>query len=240
MPLHTIVTKPGAADAGSPVVLVHGFAGSAKADFSELAELLAFRGHRVIAVELPGHGGAAAPTSEAEVRPSALVAELAAVIDSQPEPRVDVVGYSMGARLAWELPAVAPKLGRLVLGGLAPVEPFAHVDRDVALAALRDGSAPPDPLTGMIVAMATLPGNRPHELLTVVAGLAAEPFDPEPGFGSQTPTLIIVGDADEFAQGSAPFAARLANGAVVSVPGDHLASPHSAEFADAVAEFFSD
>jgi pimeloyl-ACP methyl ester carboxylesterase len=58
---------------------------------------------------------------------------------------IDVVGYSLGARLAWALaghPAVAVR--RLVLGGLSPMEPFAMVDLPAARTALAGGPAPAD------------------------------------------------------------------------------------------------
>jgi pimeloyl-ACP methyl ester carboxylesterase len=86
---------------GPPLVLVHGLGGAAY-NFTELAPLLA-RGHRVLVLDLPGHGGSAplrAAESLAEfARHAAAVAEREEMLPAA------VVGYSLGGVVALRLAA---------------------------------------------------------------------------------------------------------------------------------------
>ena len=102
---HTIWGK------GSPLLLIHGFTGSRDA-WSHLQPLLGDR-YRVLAPDLPGHGESplAADTSFQRT-----VEQLLALLDATGLERVDVAGYSLGARVALALCLRAPeRVGRLVL-----------------------------------------------------------------------------------------------------------------------------
>ena len=95
---------------GSPVVLLHGYTGSLRW-FDELAALLG-ENHRVIRVDLLGHGGSEKPKSGYEVENQArAVAEALAELDVT---GATVVGHSMGATIAVavaeESPDVATKV----------------------------------------------------------------------------------------------------------------------------------
>ncbi|HET9158380.1 MAG TPA: 2-succinyl-6-hydroxy-2,4-cyclohexadiene-1-carboxylate synthase [Myxococcaceae bacterium] len=102
---HTIWGK------GSPLLLIHGFTGTRDA-WSHLQPLLGDR-FRVLAPDLPGHGESplAADTSF-----HGAVDQLLALLDATGLERVDVAGYSLGARVALALCLRAPeRVGRLVL-----------------------------------------------------------------------------------------------------------------------------
>lgn len=219
---------------GRPVVLLHGLASSGVQDWPDAEWAGVFGDRPVVVVDLPAHGSSpalgTAPTSE-------VLDALAAVVESA---EVDLVGYSLGARLAWDLarhPSVAVR--RLVLGGLASGEPFAHVDLAAARGALAGGEAPADPLTGMILHMVSLPGNRPAELIDLIEGLAAEPFDPASGAPAQ-PTLLLGGADDGMSAGIGDLAVLLPESRVGRVPGDHLGALHAPEFRAAAAAFLAD
>jgi hypothetical protein len=91
----------------------------------------------------------------------------------------------------------------------------------------------------MIVHMASLPGNRPDDLLDLIEGLATEPFAPEAGAPAM-PVLLLGGVDDPMAAGIDELAARLPDVRVRRVPGDHLAALHTPEFRDAVRGFLAD
>src|SRR5262245_56768541 len=97
-----------------PLVLLHGFTGS-KASWAMIRA--AFRPtRRVIAVDRPGHGATVIDDDRFDyslARTAALVAEMLAALRVL---RADVLGYSMGGRVALQLAlAHGERVGRLLL-----------------------------------------------------------------------------------------------------------------------------
>ncbi len=104
--------------AGSPVVLLHGLTGSLDY-WAPFAERLA-RTHRVLAIDVPGHGGSDALEEFSFV---AVVRVMCAAVEQLEVRRPALVGHSFGAPLAlcW---AAEHEVASLVLAspvGLAPV-----------------------------------------------------------------------------------------------------------------------
>lgn len=240
----TPASAPAGATVLPPVLLLHGFAASGDEDFIATGwpEALAAAGRRVEVPDLPGHGRSAAVSGDAATT-SAVVRALADVLaELDAGDGVDVVGYSLGARLAWELPAATGRVRRLVLGGLSPFEPFAAVDVDAVAAAASGGGtafgagAAGDPLTGMMAAMVSAPGRDTASLLALMAGLASQPFDPAGG-GPAVPTLVAAGADDMMTTGLEAVAGTLPEATFVRVPGDHRGALDSAEFRTAVIRF---
>ncbi len=110
---------------GPPMLLLHGFTGTARTWSAELEAWSV--DHRVVAPDLLGHGGSEAPHDPAAYaleRQAAAIAELLDLLEATP---ATVVGYSMGARLALVLALERPQVaGCLVLespsAGIAAVE----------------------------------------------------------------------------------------------------------------------
>ncbi|MFJ2535168.1 alpha/beta fold hydrolase [Microbacterium maritypicum] len=226
----SVTHRPGQ---GRPVAFLHGLASRGSVDWPdrEWEGVLGERPRMVI--DLPAHGDSVALGSATT---SVVLDTIASSIGAE---EVDLVGYSLGARLAWDLahhPGVAVR--RLVLGGLSAGEPFAFVDLPAARAALAGDRPPRDPLTGMIVQMVSMPGNRPADLLSLIEGLAAEPFVPGRG-APAVPVLLLGGADDEMAAGIDDLAAMLPDARARRVPGDHLSALHTAEFRRAVQEFLA-
>jgi 2-succinyl-6-hydroxy-2,4-cyclohexadiene-1-carboxylate synthase len=100
----------------TPTVLLHGFTGSAAA-WEPVLEGLRAAGRRPVAIDLPGHG---ARVGEVDPPAFALASTLADVGDAAPG-RADVVGYSMGGRIALHFAAAFPSRVRsLVLESASP------------------------------------------------------------------------------------------------------------------------
>ncbi|HEX7127588.1 MAG TPA: alpha/beta fold hydrolase [Thermodesulfobacteriota bacterium] len=99
----------------APLLLVHGLQGLADLWMPNL-EALAAPGRRVVAPDLPVHGGTAAPRRPADLSVGGFARFLAEALDRLALARVDVVGHSLGgllaARLALDQPA---RVRRLVL-----------------------------------------------------------------------------------------------------------------------------
>lgn len=104
---------------GPPVLLLHGFTGTARSWAVHVEALAA--SHRVIAPDLLGHAGSdvpAEPSAYALERQAGGLRDLLALLDATP---AAVVGYSMGARLALVLALTQPQVvERLVLESPSP------------------------------------------------------------------------------------------------------------------------
>jgi 2-succinyl-6-hydroxy-2,4-cyclohexadiene-1-carboxylate synthase len=101
---------------GHPVLL-HGFTGSAEGWGGEVVDGLSGAGHPPVLVDLPGHGGRA---GEIDPERFTLSATLDLVERAGDWPG-DVIGYSMGARIALHFSATRPGLvRRLVLESGSP------------------------------------------------------------------------------------------------------------------------
>lgn len=98
---------------GPVLVLLHGFAGSS-GTWDGVADGLVV-GRRLLAIDLLGHGGSDSPPAQRhEVERQAQ--DVAWLVEGLAGGRVDVMGYSFGARVALWLAVLAPALvGRLVL-----------------------------------------------------------------------------------------------------------------------------
>ena len=101
---------------GPPLLLIHGFTGNRDA-WSHLRPLLGAR-FRVLTPDLPGHGES--PIA-ADTTFDGTLEQLLALLDARGLERVDVAGYSLGARVALGLCLRAPdRVGRLVLESGSP------------------------------------------------------------------------------------------------------------------------
>lgn len=225
------VPAPEDQTAHPPVLLLHGFASSAVEDFAAWLPDLAAAGREVHLVDLPGHGGSPGIRDAESATTSAVVRALADVVDRTGADRVDVIGYSLGARLAWELPRATGRVRRLVLGGLSPFDPFAGADT-AAIARAAEGGVAADPLTGMMAAMVSAPGRDTASLLALMGGLGAEPFDPSAPGASRpdVPTLFAAGADDPMTAGLEAVAASVPGSRLLVVPGDHLGALGAIEF----------
>src|SRR3982075_2531212 len=97
---------------GRPLVLLHGGLGSGEM-FGPVLPLLAER-HKVIAVDLQGHGRTADIDRPIDVR--LMAADIDALIDHLGVDRPDIVGYSLGGGVALHTAAKYPaKVRRLVV-----------------------------------------------------------------------------------------------------------------------------
>lgn len=203
---------------------------SGAADWPQAAwvEPLLAAGRDVIVVDLPGHGASARVDSAEAAVPSRIVAALADIL-ADTGGVVDIVGYSLGARLAWSLAAQhADRVGKLVLGGLAPSEPFAALDVLAARRLVDEGVAPTDPLTGFIAGMVARAPD-PHSLLNLAEGLAAEAFDPTREAPAKS-VLFLAGIEDPMAGAVDTLEAFIPGSRTLRVPGDHLGALASEAF----------
>jgi pimeloyl-ACP methyl ester carboxylesterase len=142
---------------GPTVVLIHGSPGNGRA-WQRVAERLAGR-HRVIAPDLPGHGGTTPPPADTPPDVGATAALLEALLRAVGPPAL-LVGHSYGGVVALALAL----RGRVPIGALALLEP-------VAVEALRlagDDAAYAGTRAVFEGYIAGVEGGDPHQVRTMV------------------------------------------------------------------------
>src|SRR3954447_6514854 len=97
---------------GTPLVLLHGGMLSIDLNFAGLIPTLAKK-HRVIGVELQGHGRTA--DIDREITPAALASDVVGLLDHLGIDRAHILGHSMGAGVAMELAVSHPGRVRSVV-----------------------------------------------------------------------------------------------------------------------------
>ena len=106
---------------GAPMVLVHGFASSKEVNWVQPSWFATLQGagRRVVAFDNRGHGGSSKLYDPADYHTTKMAADVAALLDHLEIERADVMGYSMGARIAAFLALEHPgRVRSMVLGGL--------------------------------------------------------------------------------------------------------------------------
>lgn len=200
------------------VVLLHGMMGSAES-WWRVAELLADRGYRVLAVDLPGHG--LSPRDPELSIPRAAAAVASTVAELTDEPPTVAIGFSYGGQiLGAALPALRPGLAVFVD---APWISRGDWDRDeVAAEYRRDASTR---------TLTHLRASRPHygERDCEVEARAAERFDPwtaaavaSAGGGAWPPpagSIIVRADPSGYVDDEDAAAFTAAGVSVRSIPG---------------------
>jgi pimeloyl-ACP methyl ester carboxylesterase len=227
------------------VVLVHGFATSAEENWRRLGWYGAFerRGSRVVALDLRGHGRSETPHHASAYDVAVMVADVIALMDHLEIGRANLMGYSLGARIASMTASNNPeRIDHLVLGGVGetlltprPVEPGAMT--------MAEAMRADDPAT---ITDATLRGfrqfadNQGEDRLALAAcseGLAASVAGVD--FGAiRAPTLVVAGSRDDLAGSPDTLAEAIAGAKAVTLPGcDHFSAIPHALFKAAVFDF---
>jgi pimeloyl-ACP methyl ester carboxylesterase len=181
---------------GRPMILLHGGLGSGEM-FGPILPTLAAE-HRVIVVDLQGHGRTADIDRPLDLK--LLADDIAALIDHLGLERPDLVGYSLGGGVAfWTAVKHPEKVGRLVMASAnvrrdaIPAEMLAQQAQVNAAAAefMRD-----TPMFELYHRVAPHPEDFP-KLLDKIGAMMAEDFDySEEVRGLQVPTMIVCADAD--------------------------------------------
>src|SRR5436309_2824808 len=97
---------------GTPLILLHGGMLSIDLNFAGLIPTLAKK-HRVIGVELQGHGRTA--DTDREITPAALASDVVGLLDHLGIDRAHVLGHSMGGGVTMELAVSYPDRMRSVV-----------------------------------------------------------------------------------------------------------------------------
>lgn len=229
---------------GPAVVCAHGFAADAYINWirSGVVGALLDAGFRVVTYDARGHGGSGKPHEPEAYAEGAMLKDLRALVEHLALGEFDLVGYSMGGRVALGLLCTDPRgVRRAVLGGIGG---RMLRERDArAREALAEGLLTPDKDA---IENPTAKGFRDFADLTgadkeALAAIQRAPLDPPEGLeGIDVPVLVITGDDDPMIGSPEEIAERIPGARAKVVGGTHLNVVNNPEFHRAVTEFLTE
>jgi pimeloyl-ACP methyl ester carboxylesterase len=233
------------AGSGPPVVLQHGFAGSATSNWVThgFVDALVRAGRRVIALDARGHGESDKPHDPALHGEDAMARDVMGVVDQLGAASYDLVGYSMGAIIAAAVAAQDARVRRLVVGGVGGylVQRARPVGRVAFNAALADALDADDPSTITDEVAAGLRAFAEF-MCTDRRSLAALARSPRACIALDriaAPTLLVVGAADPLALQPELLAQAIPGARLQLLAGDHLSVLRNTGYAPALVAFLS-
>jgi pimeloyl-ACP methyl ester carboxylesterase len=228
--------------AGEPVLLIHGFASSVRTNWIEpgWVSLLTGRGLRVVAFDNRGHGESE-KLYERGLYSAPLMAEDARrLMDSLAIPRADVMGYSMGARIAAFLALKHPERVRsAIFGGLggnmvrpmAGTGPIAHALEAASIDDVKN------PTARTFRAFAEKTGGDLKALAACIRG-SREPITREMAASLTCPVLVATGTEDVIGGSAEELAGLIPGAEALPIPRrDHMLAVGDRVYKDGVLAF---
>lgn len=181
---------------GSPIVLMHGGLGSGEM-FGPILPAFTAQ-HEVILVDLQGHGRTGDVDRPLDVR--TMADDVAALIDVLGLDRPDVVGYSLGGGVAWQLAFRHPEKIRRMVTASANITRRAIYPEMLAQQG-QVGAAAAEymketPMYELYQRVAPRPEDFPKLLDKIGAAMAVDFDFSEEVRATQVPTLVVAADCD--------------------------------------------
>ena len=239
-----IDAKPQGRDLNEPILLIHGFASNHRMNWvgPRWVQTLTEAGRRVIAFDNRGHGQSEKLYASADYRLDLMTRDAANLLVHLRVERADVMGYSMGARIASFLALSQPSLVRsLVLGGLGD-----RLVRDGGLPeAIAEAMEAPsldslvDPTQRLFRGFAEQTKSDRAALAACVRG-SRRSLTMEEAARINQPTLVAVGERDTLAGDPSKLVALLPRAEALSIPGrDHNLAVGDKTFKAAALDFLA-
>ncbi len=229
---------------GPPTLLIHGFASNHRVNWVSTSWLrdLKAAGRRVIALDTRGHGESGTPRVREAYRPPLMAEDARRLLDHLGIQRADVIGYSMGARIAAFLALAHPErvrsavfggLGEGMVKGVGPSEPIAAA----LLAPSVEDVA--DERGRMFRLFADQTGSD-REALAACILAARQTLAPDELQQISVPVLVAVGSDDDVGGGAEALAALIPGAEAFVIPGrDHMKAVGDRKHKAAVLEFLA-
>ena len=229
---------------GEPIVLVHGFASTKEVNWVApgWVTTLTRAGRRVIALDNRGHGQSSKLYDPALYSTTLMAGDVRALLDHLGVARADVMGYSMGARIAAFLAVDHPGAVRsAILGGLG----IRLVDGVGLPTSIADAlEAPtlldvPDQEGRMFRTFAEQTKSDLRALAACIRG-SRQTLTRAQVAGIHAPVLVAVGTKDDVAGSARDLAALIPGAQTFDIPGrDHMLAVGDKTFKQSVLDFLA-
>ena len=242
MRLAYIDDPPAVGSRGAPILLIHGFASTHAINwvFTQWIKTLTEAGRRVIAFDNRGHGRSEKLYDQDSYAIPLMAEDARNLLDHLGISRADVMGYSMGARIAAFLAKSYPdRVRSLVLGGIGDnLVKGASVPNGVAEAMEAPSiDALTDPVQKMFRQFAEATKSDLKALAACSRG-ARQTLSEEELREIDLPVLLAVGTKDEVAGDPKRIGALLPRASMLPIPDrDHNRAVGDAAYKRGVLEF---
>jgi pimeloyl-ACP methyl ester carboxylesterase len=229
---------------GEAIVLIHGFASNKEVNWVAPGWVTTLRraGRRVIALDNRGHGQSTKLYEPAAYHSAIMAQDVRALLDHLALPHADVMGYSMGARIAAFLALADPQRVRAaVLGGLGiHLVDGVGLPETIALALEAPTRAEvTDPTGFMFRSFAEQTKSDLRALAACMRGSRQTLSAAEAG-RITAPLLVAVGSKDRIAGSPQALAALIPGARALEIPGrDHMLAVGDRAFKQGVLEFLA-
>jgi pimeloyl-ACP methyl ester carboxylesterase len=229
---------------GDPVLLIHGFASNSTVNWrnTNWMRTLNGAGYRVIALDNRGHGQSE-KLYDPELYPARIMAEDARrLLDHLHIDRADVVGFSMGARIAAFLTIGHPDRVRSVTFGGMGINLVKGIGGSDEIAAALEAPSGEDIADDNIRAYRVFAEQTNGDLRALAACMRAsrEKITAEQLAGIKCPVLVAVGTEDVTAGSGQELADLIPGAEYLPIIGrDHMKSVGELSHKKGVAEFLS-
>jgi pimeloyl-ACP methyl ester carboxylesterase len=238
------IDVPALGGTGDPVLLIHGFASNHLVNWVNTlwVRTLTQAGYRTIALDNRGHG-ASAKLYDPEAYGSDLMAgDARRLLDHLGIARADVMGYSMGARIAAFLALDHPdRVRSLLIGGLGLhlVEGRGLPNGIAEALEAAPGAPAPNPTAAAFRTFAEQTKSDLRALAACMRG-SRQTLSRAEVAGIETPTLVSVGTLDTVAGSGAALAALMPNARALDIlERDHSSAVGAKPHRDGVLAFLA-
>ena len=212
---------------GEPIVLVHGFASTKEVNWVQpgWVATLTQAGRRAVALDNRGHGRSSKLYDPTDYHTEKMADDVRALMDHLGLDRIDVMGYSMGARICAFLAVKHPERVRsAILGGLG-IHLVDGVGLPESIAEALEAptlGAVADPQGRMFRAFAEQANGDLEALAACIRG-SRQTLTRDEAASIRVPVLIAVGTKDPVAGSAHALAALIPDAQSLDIPGrDHM------------------
>lgn len=237
--------KPLVADKHEPIVLVHGFASTHAVNwlFTQWVKTLTEDGRRVVLFDNRGHGRSQKLYDPAAYGLDAMAGDLDGLMDHLKIERADIMGYSLGARIATVFALERPERVRsLTLGGVGSslISPNTLPEGLAEAMEIDRIEDIDDPGLKIFRGFAESTRSDLKALAACARGAGGQGIDPAALSHIEAPVLICVGTRDDVAGDPHPLAKLFRDVQIVDIPGrDHNRAVGDRVYKQAVLDFLA-
>ena len=230
--------------AGDPILLIHGFASNVAANWVDpgWVRTLTQSGRRVIALDNRGHGKSDKLYDPSLYGAPQMAEDAVRLLDHLGIDRADVLGYSMGARIAAFLTYAQPARVRSVIFGGLGIHMVRGMVGSGPLAKALEAPKLEDVTNDTARSFRVFAEQTKSDLKALAACMRGprEKVSPEMLAQFTTPALVAVGSTDVIAGSGAALAELIPGAQFLEIAGrDHMKAVGDRQFKTGVLDFLS-